>query len=88
MKLYTLTEQKMDKIMKGHHDVTSAMVDITDPAKGEGLPSMYQVNVTLYARPNNIAAIKKNDDVKAALRDSLDAVERQIREKRERLRDH
>jgi ribosome-associated translation inhibitor RaiA len=41
-----------------------------------------------YVRPSNIAATEKADNPMTALKGALNAVERQVREKRKRLKEH
>jgi hypothetical protein len=41
--------------------------------------------VVVYIRPENIAAVEKAESVEAALKGALAAIERQVREHRERL---
>jgi ribosome-associated translation inhibitor RaiA len=43
--------------------------------------------VEAYVRPENVVAIEKDDTARGALQGALDAVERQIRELRERRRE-
>ena len=87
-KLYGMVEKELDKLAKKHDDIISASVNISEPGHGEGEANLYEVNVTLDVRPANIAAVKKNRDLEAAMRDALDAVSRQVRDKRDRLRDY
>ena len=89
-KLRSEAETSLRKLMKGHTDITGGMVSIKvpQPADPRGTPSTYNVTVTAYVRPENVAAHEDADSVEMALRRALKAVERQIREKRERLRNH
>ena len=50
-------------------------------------PFLYEVTVVVYSRPEEIAATTKEADPVIALKDTLSAVERQVREKRAKLRD-
>jgi len=86
--LYEMTEKQLRDLAKGHTDITNGAVHIKQPARNEGSPHIFEVNVTLAVRPNNIAATEKQSDPAAALRSALKAVERQVREQRDRLRDH
>lgn len=85
--LFNIADQFLRDLAEGHTDMTGAAISIEIPAHGE-TPPLYEVTVIVYARPNNIAATKKTPDVFGALNESLEAVERQIRNKRERLKKH
>lgn len=78
-------ERRLQKMARGHRDITGASVAVritsADPS-----PGRYQARVVLYHRPDNIAAVEKGDNVGLALQGALDAVERQVRTQRERLR--
>ena len=80
------TEKRLAKLTKRHKDVTGASVAV-HTASGDSLPRTFRVRVVLYHRPDNIAAVRKEETVAQALSDALDAVERQVREQREKLRE-
>jgi ribosome-associated translation inhibitor RaiA len=80
-------EGRIRKLAEGHKDITGAMVTIDQPAHGE-TPYLYEANVVLYMRPNNVAADQKAEDPLGALKGSLTAVERQARAQRAKLREH
>jgi hypothetical protein len=71
-------------LTKGHNDLIGASVTIDQPVDGE-TPYLYRARVVVYARPEQIVAVRKSEAIKSALRGALSAVERQVREKRERL---
>ncbi len=64
--------------------MVGAAVAVTAPGRGAE-PFLYQARVVVYARPEDIAAVKQDDTIRAALHEALSAVERQVHEKRERL---
>jgi ribosome-associated translation inhibitor RaiA len=72
-------------LAEGHDDLIGAAVSIEEPARGENT-YLYEATVVAYTRPNNIAGTEKAEQPIQALRGALDAVERQVREKREKLR--
>ncbi|NDJ86248.1 MAG: hypothetical protein GYB66_10210 [Chloroflexi bacterium] len=86
--LYVEAEDQLRKLAKNHTDITGAAIDITQPAEDRETPYVYEASVVIYTRPNNIAAVEKNGDVGAALRGALKAAARQVRDKRDRLRNH
>ncbi len=86
--LYIEAENSLRKLSQNHTDITGVAINIKQPAQGRETPYVYEANVVLYARPNNIVAVEKHGEIQAALRGALKAAERQIRDKRERLRDY
>ncbi|HEX6385915.1 MAG TPA: hypothetical protein VF177_14690, partial [Anaerolineae bacterium] len=72
---------------EGHNDLTGAAINMRQPAKGE-TSFLHEATVVVYCRPQNIAATEKKDNPTAALKGALSAVERQVREKRTRLKKH
>ena len=70
-----------------HKDLIGAAINIRQPAKSE-TSYLYKATVVVYVRPENIAATEKNSDPFVALRGALDAVERQVRKRRDKLREH
>lgn len=79
-------ESHLRELVGEHNDLTGAAVTVREQAAGQ--TPIYEATVVAYVRPENIAAKEKDDSPQAALQGALDAVERQIREKRERLREH
>jgi len=84
--LRTEAEQRLRRLQKGHSDITGAAATIERMAHGE-TPHLYRARVVAYVRPENIAGVAKQDTPEGALKEALSAVERQVREKRERLRE-
>jgi hypothetical protein len=64
--------------------VIGASVALDQPASGES-PYLYQARVVVYARPEHIAATEKGADLHSTLKGALNAVERQVRERRAKL---
>lgn len=77
-------EDRLLKLASGHTDITGAAVAITQPAKSE-TGFIYQARIVAYVRPQNIVAVEKDDNVAGALKGALKAIERQVRDKREKL---
>ena len=69
-----------------HDDVIGASVALEELSSSI-TPHRYQARVVAFVRPENIAATEKAEDIETALNGALDAVARQVREKRARLRD-
>lgn len=86
--LYVEAETELRKLAKNHTDITGAAIDITRPAEDRETAYIYEVNVVIYMRPKNIAAVEKSQDAAGALRGALKAAGRQVRDKREQLRNY
>lgn len=78
-------DSRLRELARGHDDVTGAAVTVRQQAAQE--TPIYEASVVAYVRPENVAGKEKDESPRMALRHALDAVERQIREKRERLRE-
>lgn len=85
--LFAESDRRLRALAKGHTDIVGAAVSVKEPALKEG-PPLYEVTVVTYVRPSNIAATEKADSPMMALKGALNAVERQVREKRKRLKKH
>lgn len=77
-------ENRLFDLANKHSDMVGAAVSVTSPGKNE-LPFLYQVRVVVYTRPEDVVAVKKDETIQGAVKAALSAVERQIREKREKL---
>lgn len=77
-------ERHLRSLADEAHDMIGASVAIERVAHGE-TPYLYRARVVAYVRPENIAATEKSDSARGALKGALEAVERQVRAKRERL---
>lgn len=76
-------ESRLRDLSRGHDDVIGAAVTIREQAVAQ--TPIYEATVVAYVRPENIAGKEKDESPHKALSGALDAVERQIREKRARL---
>ena len=79
-------EQRLEKLARRHRDITGASMAV-HTVSGSHRHQEYKVRLVLYHKPDNIAAIREADSVANALLETLDAVERQVREHRERQRE-
>lgn len=84
--LFAEADSRLRELASDHSDLTGAAINIRQPAKTE-TAFLHEVTVVVYSRPEHIAATAKEADPIIALNDSLSAVERQVRERREKLRD-
>lgn len=77
-------ERTLRELAGERNDMVGASVAIERMASGE-TPYAYRVRVVAYVRPENVAATEKSDSARGALKGALEAIERQVRAKRERL---
>jgi len=79
-------EGRLRELAADHTDIIGASVAVEE-LTGEATPHRYQVRVVAYMRPDNVAAVEKGETIEAALNGALAAVERQVREYRNKLRE-
>lgn len=79
-------EQRLRALAKGHTDLTGADIALEPIAQAE-FPFKFRARVVVYIRPNYLAASEQAETPSGALKGALEAIERQIREQRERLRE-
>ena len=79
-------EDRIRRLAKGHTDIVGAMVKLTQPSQNRD--NAYEATVTLYMRPEYIAASQQGAVPISTLKQALDQVERQARAQRERLRNY
>lgn len=77
-------EGRLRKLAQGHTDMIGASVAVEVLGSGQ-TPHRFQARVVAYIRPSNIAATEKGDSPQAALKGALDALERQVRARRDDL---
>ena len=77
-------ERRLLALAEGHTDLVGASVVLEQPALAESA-YLHQARVVAYGRPDHVAAVEKDASLERALRGALDAVERQVRQRRERL---
>jgi ribosome-associated translation inhibitor RaiA len=76
--------ERFRELRHGHTDLTGASIAIEDLGHAT-TPHRYRARVVAYLRPDNMAATEKGETAEAALKSALDAIERQVREHRDRL---
>lgn len=79
-------EGQLLALTEGHDDLIGASLTMEE-LTGETTPHRYQATVVVYKRPDNVAATEKAGTPEGALKGALSAVERQVRELRDRLRE-
>ena len=77
-------EERIRALLEGHTDIVGAEVSIEE-LTGDTTPHMYEARVVVYMRPESAVAVEKQETAVGALKGSLSAVERQVRQYREKL---
>ncbi|MCJ7622524.1 MAG: HPF/RaiA family ribosome-associated protein [Anaerolineaceae bacterium] len=85
---YTLAVDRLSKLSEGHNDISGAVVNLKQPAQGHQTSYIYEVTIVLYMGSDHIAATEKGEQFSATLDGALDAVERQVRERRTQERNY
>lgn len=85
--LYELAYQEITGVAEGHTDIVGASVSMDELSSGE-TPHAYQARVVLYVRPDHIAATEVEPSALEALQRALDATIKQVRDKRDKLRNY
>lgn len=85
--LYELAYQEITSLAEGHSDIIGASVSMEELSSGE-TPHAYQARVVLYVRPEHIAATEVKPSALEALQRALDAAIKQVREKRDKLKNY
>jgi ribosome-associated translation inhibitor RaiA len=78
------TEMELWELAEGHTDIIGAAVAI-ERMTGDTTPHRYRARIVAYMRPSNIAAVEKADTAEGAIQGALQALKRQVRERREKL---
>ncbi len=79
-------EARIRKLARGYRDISGASVAL-ECVSGANKRSEYKARLVVYCKPANIVATCTQDSIHMAVNEALDAVSRQIREQRERMRD-
>ena len=79
-------EKRIHKLARGHRDIAGASVAL-ECVSGANNHAEYKARLVVYCKPANIAASRTQSSIRFAVSEALEAIERQIREQRERMRD-
>lgn len=77
-------EARLRELAEDHTDFIGAAATVEELTR-EDTPHFYRARIVAYIRPADIAAIENQDTPERALRGALEALERQILERRARL---
>jgi ribosome-associated translation inhibitor RaiA len=84
--LWDEAERRLQALTKGHTDITGASASVGELTK-QTTPHAYEVRVVVYMRPEDVVAVEKHETPEGAMKGALDAVERQVRQRRAKLRE-
>lgn len=79
-------ESRISKLAHSHRNISGASVAL-ECVSGSNKRAEYKVRLVVYCKPTNIAASRTQDSVRLAVSEALEAIERQVREQRERMRE-
>lgn len=85
--LFAEADRRLRELAEGRDDMRGAAINIRAAGKTEQL-NLLEATVVAYVRPANVAATEKDHDAMRALKGALSAVERQIHDKRAKLKRH
>jgi ribosome-associated translation inhibitor RaiA len=85
---YNLAVDRINKLAEGHNDISGAVVNLKQPAKEHQTSYMSEVTIVVYMGSDHIAATEKGEQFQATLDGALDAVERQVHERRNQQRNY
>jgi ribosome-associated translation inhibitor RaiA len=85
---YSLAVDRLSKLSEGHNDISGGVVNLKQPAQGRQTSHIFEVTVVVYMGTDHIAATEKGEQINASLDGALDAVERQVRERRKQQRNY
>jgi ribosome-associated translation inhibitor RaiA len=86
-KLRAEADTRIRKLAKGNTDIVGSDIIVEPIDNNMQRKYLYRARVLVYMRPDDQVAVEESDTPLGALKGALDAVERQVREKREKLRE-
>lgn len=84
--LWAEARSRLEELAEGHTDIIGASTAV-ERVEHRETPQAYRARIVGYVRPNNIVTKEKADKPMAALQQALDALERQVRQKRDKYRE-
>ncbi|MGV8025021.1 MAG: HPF/RaiA family ribosome-associated protein [Anaerolineaceae bacterium] len=88
-KIYTLAVDRLRKLAEGHNDISGGVVNLKQPAKGHETSYIFEVTIIVYmGGSDQIVSTEKGEQFQSTLDSALDAVERQVREHRNKQKNY
>jgi len=85
---YTLAVDRLSELAEGHNDISGVVVNLKQPAQEHQTSYIYEVTIVVYMGSDHIAATEKGENFQSTLDGALDAIERQVRERRNQQRNY
>lgn len=85
---YTLAVDRLSKLAEGHTDISGAVVNFKQPAQERETSYIYEVTIVVYMGSDHVVATQQGKPFRTTLHAALDAVERQVRERRRKQRNY
>lgn len=80
------TERRLRELGEGHKDVVGAAVTVRKVEGHQNVARQHQARVVVYMKPENKAAVEKDETADQALKKAVDAVVRQVRDHWDKMR--
>ena len=77
-------DSRLRELADGQRDMIGASVAVEKPVEAE-TGFVYRARVVVYIKPENMVAVEKEENPVTALKQALDAVERQVHEHRQKV---
>ena len=85
---YTLAADRLSKLTEGHNDISGAVINLKQPAKERETSYISEVTIIVHMGSDDVIATEKGEQFRATLSSALDAVERQVHERRTQERNY
>ena len=85
---YSLAADQLSRLAEGHNDISGAVVNLKQPAKEHETSYISEVTIIVHLGSDHITATKKGEQFRATLSSALDAVDRQVHERRKQQRNY
>src|SRR5690606_1030630 len=79
-------ERRIEKLSRGNTDLTSASIAVTTNS-GDSQPREYRMRILLTSKLADVAVTEKGESLPTVVTEALGALERQVRERRDRRRE-
>lgn len=77
-------DSRLRELAAGHTDLVGAAVAVEELSQDK-TPHCYRARIVVYVRPANLVAEERGESLEGALKGALEAIERQVRQRRDKL---
>lgn len=78
--------RKIEKLSRGNSDLTAASIAVTTNS-GDSQPREYRMRILLTSKLADVTVTEKGGSLPSVVTEALDALERQVRQQRDRRRE-